>query len=92
MLFRSTGLQELITENKDRISATQSIEEAILKTSITFVIVATPSNSIGKFSLEYMFPVCESIGNALKKKDSFHTVVITSTVMPEIAIGLSGKQ
>jgi len=75
-----TGLQDLLQYGD--YSATQDIEQAVLETSITFIIVATPSGADGKFSLEYVLPVCEKIGNSLRKKDSFHVVVITSTVMP----------
>ncbi len=76
------GLQELLTTNIPRIVASVSVEDAVVKTDITFVVVATPSQDNGKFSLEYILPVCEKIGKALKEKNSFHTVVITSTVMP----------
>jgi UDPglucose 6-dehydrogenase len=76
------GLQELLVANIPRIVASADIEDAVLKTDITFVIVATPSQADGKFSLEYVFPVCEKIAQALRNKNTFHTVVITSTVMP----------
>lgn len=79
---KEDALQSLISQNKDYICATQSIEDAVSKTNITFVIVATPSGSDGKFSLEYMLPACEEIGKAIQKKKSFHVVVVTSTVMP----------
>ena len=76
------GLQELLVVNTPRIVASVDIEDAVLRTDITFVVVATPSQPDGKFSLEYILPVCEKIGKALKEKNSFHTVVVTSTVMP----------
>lgn len=76
------GLQELLRGNIPRIVASVNIEDAVLKTDVTFVVVATPSQDNGKFSLEYIFPVCEKIGRALKQKKTFHTIVITSTVMP----------
>jgi UDPglucose 6-dehydrogenase len=78
-----TGLQELLTENKSRLRATTSISEAVRFADVTFVVTATPSNPDGRFSLEYILPVCEEIGRTLaKSKPAFHPVVITSTVMP----------
>lgn len=78
-----TGLQELLTENRGRIRATTSIAEAVRFADITFVVTATPSSPDGRFSLEYILPVCEEIGRTLRTdKPAFHPVVITSTVMP----------
>jgi UDPglucose 6-dehydrogenase len=76
------GLQELLIANRSRICAMVDIEDAVVRADITFVVVATPSQPDGKFSLAYILPVCEKIGAALKNKNQFHTVVITSTVMP----------
>ena len=75
-------LEEFIQSSKQRLSATQSIEEAVLASEFTFVVVATPSEPEGGFSLRYVLPVCEAIGCALSVKQSFHVVVLTSTVMP----------
>src|SRR5262249_37283764 len=46
------------------------------------IVVATPSDAGGAFSLRYVLPVCEAIGRALRTKQDFHLVVLTSTVMP----------
>ena len=76
------GLQELLGEHHDRIAATSSYETAIEASDITFVVVATPSDDSGGFSLRYVLPVCESIGRELAKKQTYHLVVMTSTVLP----------
>jgi len=80
-----TGLQELIEANRSRLRATDSIEQCVRFADITFVVTATPSLPDGRFSLEYILPVCEEIGRVLGRplgKVAFHPVVITSTVMP----------
>jgi UDPglucose 6-dehydrogenase len=79
-----TDLQEFLTTNKERIRATTDIAESVRFADITFVVTATPSGPDDKFSLEYILPVCEKIGYALrtKSKQAFHIIVITSTVMP----------
>jgi UDPglucose 6-dehydrogenase len=76
------GLEELISRSGERLSATQSIEEAVAASGITFIVVATPSEPDGGFSLRYVLPVCEAVGRALRAKDGFHLVVLTSTVLP----------
>jgi len=76
------GLAELLAESGGRISATKDIEAAVSASGITFVVVATPSEADGGFSLRYAIPSCESIGRALRTKPGYHVVVLTSTVMP----------
>ncbi|HEV2690794.1 MAG TPA: nucleotide sugar dehydrogenase [Bryobacteraceae bacterium] len=79
---REPGLQEMIYANRERISATASYEEAILRTDITMIIVPTPSGPDGRFSMSYVLSSAEQIGAALKKKKDWHLVVLSSTVMP----------
>lgn len=76
------GLDELIRKNKKRIRAVSDIQEAVLNSQATFIVVATPSNESGASSLEYVLPVCKDIAEALRQKSEFHLVVLTSTVMP----------
>jgi UDPglucose 6-dehydrogenase len=94
------GLPQLLHSAGDRLTATQDIEEAVRSTQITFIVVATPSESNGGFSLRYVLPVCEAIGRALRSKSEFHLVCLTSTVLPGMTGGpvwealerASGKQ
>lgn len=79
---QETGLDELISANKQRIRATASHEEAVLGSDISFVIVPTPSDERGAFSLQYAAWAFKEIGKALAKKNSYHNVVLTSTVLP----------
>jgi UDPglucose 6-dehydrogenase len=81
------GLEELIRASGERLSATADVEAAVNASEITFVVVATPSEPSGGFSLRYVLPVCESIGRALRTKRKFHLVVLTSTVMPGMTGG-----
>ena len=81
------GLPELLLSSGDQISATQDIEEAVRTTEITFIVVATPSEANGGFSLQYVLPVCEAIGRALRSKSGFHLVCLTSTVLPGMTGG-----
>ncbi|HXI38582.1 MAG TPA: nucleotide sugar dehydrogenase [Bryobacteraceae bacterium] len=76
------GLDELIRKNRDRLSATTDYAEAIAASDVTFIIVPTPSEDDGAFSLRYVLAAGESIGYALRAKSAYHLVVLSSTVMP----------
>src|SRR5437016_5592558 len=78
---------ELIAEcnRACRLHATSDAEVAVLKTEISFLCVGTPSLRNGKLDLGHIEPVCREIGRALRKKNSFHLVVLRSTVLPGTA-------
>jgi UDPglucose 6-dehydrogenase len=76
------GLPELLQVAKTRLKATQDILMAVLNSEVTFVVVPTPSEPDGSFSLRYVLQACEGIADALQKKSSWHLVVITSTISP----------
>jgi len=65
-----------------RLRATDSQDEAICQTELSFVCVGTPSQSNGNLDLTYIRRVCELIGKAIKNKLARHTVVIRSTILP----------
>jgi UDPglucose 6-dehydrogenase len=76
------GLGELLCANRERIVATDDHQEAIQRSEITFVVVPTPSDDQGGFSLRHVLRACERIGEALREKVDYHLVVLTSTVLP----------
>ena len=80
-------VSELIAECQAacRLHATTDSEQAVLDTEISFLCVGTPSMRNGKLDLGHVGPVCEEIGQALRKKDSFHLIVLRSTVLPGTA-------
>lgn len=80
-------VSELVSECHQacRLHATSDAASAVLKTEISFLCVGTPSLRNGKLDLGHIEPVCREIGEALKKKDSFHLVVLRSTVLPGTA-------
>jgi UDPglucose 6-dehydrogenase len=84
------GLQQLIDYSRGRLRATTSTEEAVAQSEITFVIVPTPSDADGAFSNRYVLAAVARIGAALRKKDAYHVVNITSTVMPGSMTGVIG--
>jgi len=76
------GVDELIRDNESRIIATEDPTFAILNSDVSIVIVPTPSTDNGSFTIEYVNDVVRTIGKVLKKKNKYHLVVITSTVLP----------
>ncbi len=79
------GLDDLIRKNQNRISATTNLLAAVGSTDITFVAVGTPSQEDGAIDLSYVLTACEEIGQAIRDKETFHVVIIKSTVFPGTA-------
>jgi UDPglucose 6-dehydrogenase len=79
---QETGLAEMIAANRERLRATLDTNDAIHNSDISFVIVPTPSDNQGSFSLQYAAYAFEAIGKALQAKNGYHVVVLTSTVLP----------
>lgn len=76
------GLDDLVKANRDRLSGTMNMAEAIKNTEITFVIVPTPSDERGAFVLDYAKKAFVEMGKALASKNEYHVIVMTSTVLP----------
>jgi UDPglucose 6-dehydrogenase len=79
---RETGLQDMITAHRERLTATMSHEEAVQQSDLTFVVIPTPSDQNGAFSLQYAARAFREIGRALRRKRTYHSIVLTSTVLP----------
>jgi len=79
---QETNLEETIAANKERLRATMDHKEAILNSDLSFVIVPTPSDGRGAFSLQYVAWAYGEIGRALAVKNGYHNIVLTSTVLP----------
>ena len=77
-------LDEIVRESNRacHLHATTDSAAAIHQTEISFVSVGTPSQKNGKLDLRGMEHVCSEIGEALKSKSAYHTIVIRSTVLP----------
>lgn len=78
------GLAEMIEKNvtAGRLKATSSFEEAVMNSDISLICVGTPSNPDGSLKLDYVEAACREIGEIIKKKKEFHSVVLRSTVVP----------
>ena len=76
-------LEDLLRAHRGQISVTQNYGTAVNGSNVTFVVVPTPSEPDGTFSLRHVRAACEQIGAALRRKRGFHVVVVVSTLLPE---------
>ncbi len=75
---------EIIAENtrNGRLRATADPVEAVMESELSIVCVGTPSQPNGNLDLRFVRRICEQIGDVLRAKESYHTVVIRSTILP----------
>ncbi len=76
------GLQEMMARSSGKIRTAVSYKELISGSSITFIVVPTPSERTGALSITHVLNCIKRIGTALQPKSDYHTVVLTSTVLP----------
>lgn len=77
--FHEPGLSELLSSVG--LTATLDLHEAVQNTDLTMIAVGTPFDG-SSIDLSYVETVSAQIGAALKDKDSYHVVVVKSTVVP----------
>lgn len=73
-------IEKVVLEGK--LKAIQDVQEAVTDSEISLICVGTPSQINGSLDLSYVRTVCEQIGEAMKKKNAFHVVVVRSTMLP----------
>jgi UDPglucose 6-dehydrogenase len=81
--WREPDLAETLGKYKDLITFENTYNEKFNDVSASFVIVPTPSNETGEYSLEFVLSAIEDIGKKLSQISfKSHIIVIVSTVMP----------
>jgi len=82
--FYEPKLQESLQKvvRNGYLKSTLDNKEAVLNTDITFIATATPSKPNGSINLQHIRNATREIAEALNKKDTYHLVVIKSTVVP----------
>ncbi len=78
------GLDDLLGKavGSGHLCATTDAYAAVQETDISLICVGTPSNHNGCVNLQFIDRVCSEIGKSLGNKNSYHVVVIRSTVLP----------
>ncbi len=65
-----------------KLRSTSDISASIAETDVSLICVGTPSRANGDLELDYVKRVSEQIGSELANKDSYHTIILRSTVLP----------
>ena len=78
------GLGALIAKgiDSDRLFATSDASFAIDQTDVSLICVGTPSDPSGALDLTYIKEVSRQIGQEMREKETLHSVVLRSTVLP----------
>jgi UDPglucose 6-dehydrogenase len=76
------GLQELLKKTiGSTLDATTDLRGAVLASELTLIAVGTPFDG-REIDLTFVREVTRQIGTVLREKDSYHVVVVKSTVVP----------
>jgi UDPglucose 6-dehydrogenase/GDP-mannose 6-dehydrogenase len=76
------GLGKLLSKHiNKKFRATTNLSSAIQNTEISIIAVGTPFDG-EQIDLRYIKDSANQIGNALKDKTDYHTIVVKSTVIP----------
>ena len=76
------GLPEILSETiGKKLRADTNLREAILNTELSLIAVGTPYKG-DQIDLSYVRQAAAEIGRVLADKDSYHVVVVKSTVVP----------
>ncbi len=93
--FYEADLQEMMDEIKatksDLLQCLLDPVKATLETDISMITQGTPMREDKSINLGYIESTAKEIGEALKQKDSYHLVVVRSTVVPGTTRNLVGK-
>ncbi len=65
-----------------RLRATLDVEEAARETDLSLICVGTPSRQNGSLDTRAVEGVARQIGKAIARKNTYHSVVVRSTVLP----------
>ena len=82
------SLEALLSKHLEKSFHVSTAYDAIPDTDISFICVGTPEGDNGDPDLSIVQSACQSLGRSLRDKDSYHVVVVKSTVPPGATEGL----
>ncbi|HUW90284.1 MAG TPA: UDP-glucose/GDP-mannose dehydrogenase family protein [Candidatus Nanopelagicaceae bacterium] len=93
--FYEADLQEMMDDIKankpELLQCLLDPVKAVLETDISMITQGTPMREDKSINLGYIESTAREIGKALKQKESYHLVVVRSTVVPGTTRNLVGK-
>lgn len=77
-------IADIIADNVSRgtLKATMDAKAAFNESEVSMICVGTPSKENGDVDLTYVLRVAEKLGQLLKNKKEFHTLIFRSTIPP----------
>ena len=75
-------MERIAAVSREQLAATTDPVVAVRDTDVSFVVVPTPSNTLGGFSNRFALKACREIGAALRTSKRAHTVAMVSTILP----------
>jgi UDPglucose 6-dehydrogenase len=79
---RAEPTERQMLDAADNMEVRLDLAEAVGMTDMAVVLVPTPTDAMGGFSLDVVLSAITQIGNALQDQTVSYTVVVGSTVMP----------
>jgi GDP-mannose 6-dehydrogenase len=88
--LHETGLEDLLSAGvrQGLIDTTDDLPRAVCETDMTFVSVGTPTSEDGGCDLRYIIAAARGIGEGLKRKGSYHLVVMRCSIPPGSTMGV----
>lgn len=81
--WNEPNLVEYLDKYKSQITFESTYSDRFNEVTTSFIIVPTPSNKSGEYSIDFVLSAVKSIGEKLNQISiDTHTIVIVSTVMP----------
>ena len=82
------SLEALLAKHLKKSLHVSTAYDVIPDTDISLICVGTPEGDNGSPDLSIVQSACQSLGRSLRDKDSYHVVVVKSTVPPGTTEGL----
>jgi UDPglucose 6-dehydrogenase len=84
-------MQKISKKNPELLECVLDPVQAVLHTDISMITQGTPMRDDRSIDLSYIESTAKEIGKALKNKDSYHLVVVRSTVVPGTSRNMVGR-
>ena len=84
-------MQKIKKHNPAPLTCVIDPVQAVLQTNISMITQGTPMREDRSIDLSYIESTAKEIGRALKTKDSYHLVVVRSTVVPGTSRNMVGR-
>lgn len=83
ILWHEPNLINYLEKYKDSIKFTSNFDNNLQEVSTSFIIVPTPSDSNGVYSIDFVLSAIKNLCEKINESEfQSHTIVIVSTVMP----------